>query len=143
MELLSDPALVELHPTFGHPEQPARIDAVLAALPWSPGQSASLDDLLRVHDADYIERLRAIDRPTQLDPDTVASETTLDAALRAAGTAIAAVDREAFALVRPPGHHAFRDRQMGFCLVNNVAVAARYAQEELGVERVAILDWDV
>jgi acetoin utilization deacetylase AcuC-like enzyme len=79
----------------------------------------------------------------QLDPDTVATETSWEAAVLAAGIALEAVDRGGFALVRPPGHHALADRAMGFCLVNNVVVAARYAQEELGVRRVAILDWDV
>jgi acetoin utilization deacetylase AcuC-like enzyme len=78
-----------------------------------------------------------------LDPDTVATGSSYEAALLAAGCALAAVDRSGFALVRPPGHHALENRAMGFCLVNNVAVAARYAQAELGLERVAVLDWDV
>src|SRR5262249_38684642 len=84
-----------------------------------------------------------IDRPVQLDADTVASETSWEALSRAAGIGLEAVDRGGLALVRPPGHHALADRAMGFCLVNNVVVAARDAQDELGVERVAILDWDV
>jgi acetoin utilization deacetylase AcuC-like enzyme len=78
-----------------------------------------------------------------IDPDTVCSETTLEAALLAAGAAIEAVRRNGFALARPPGHHAERDRAMGFCLFDSIAVAARWAQATLGLERVAIVDWDV
>jgi acetoin utilization deacetylase AcuC-like enzyme len=73
----------------------------------------------------------------------VASATSYEAALLAAGCTIGAADRGGFALVRPPGHHALPGRAMGFCLLNNVAVAARYAQAELRLERVAIVDWDV
>jgi len=104
---------------------------------------ASTEQLRRAHTPEYLARLEALERPLQLDPDTVASETSWEAATLAAGIALEAVDRGGFALVRPPGHHALADRAMGFCLVNNIVVAARYAQEELSVGRVAILDWDV
>ena len=102
-----------------------------------------MEQLARVHEPTYLEFLRSVDRAVQLDADTVCSGTSWQSATLAAGIALEAVDREAFALVRPPGHHALASRAMGFCLVNNVAVAARYAQQELGIGRVAIVDVDV
>jgi len=96
-----------------------------------------------VHAAAYLDTLEHLREPTALDPDTVASETSWDATCLAAGIALEAVDRGGFALVRPPGHHALPDRAMGFCLVDHIAVAARYAQTELGLGRIAIVDFDV
>jgi acetoin utilization deacetylase AcuC-like enzyme len=143
MPLISHTALAELHPTEPHVEVRERLLVLLDAFEVVEGSPASREQVERVHTPAYLDRLEAIEVPTLLDPDTVASETSYEAALLAAGCTLGAVDRGGFALVRPPGHHAPPGRAMGFCLVDNVAVAARYAQAELGIERVAILDWDV
>jgi len=154
-----------------HPERPDRIGAVIAAiadlhlgpeLRWAPGRAANLDELARAHDPGYLARLEGLCARGggQLDPDTFTVADSWSAARHAAGAGLAAVDilgevlrpgsmseehpsGDAFALVvaRPPGHHAGRSRGMGFCLVNNVAVAAS-ALVAAG-ERVLIVDWDV
>jgi acetoin utilization deacetylase AcuC-like enzyme len=102
---------------------------------------ATDDDVLRCHDRGLVEQVRAA--RGWLDPDTLCVETTYEAALLAAGAAIEAVRRGGFALARPPGHHAEPSRAMGFCFFDSIAIAARWAQAELGVGRIAIVDWDV
>ncbi len=142
-----------------HPERPARLRAVLHALEaahpdldWQQAPPASRGQLLRVHDPHLLDAvLESAPRELQpLDPDTVLSPQSAEAALRAAGAGVAAVDavlsgrtRRAFCAVRPPGHHATPAAAMGFCLFNNVAVAARHAIDRHGLERVAIVDFDV
>jgi len=159
--LYTDPVF-QAHDTGpGHPERSARLQAVLDALEFdalseierrSP-VAASVDQLLSVHDPSHVEStLAAI--PVQgsrgLDPDTIVSPRSGEAALNAAGSVCAAVDAvlrgeadNAFCAVRPPGHHATANRAMGFCLFNSVAVAAAHARAVHGLERVAIVDFDV
>jgi acetoin utilization deacetylase AcuC-like enzyme len=146
----------------GHPEQPARLTAIEdqlissgidAYLQRYEAPSATDEQLARVHPVEYLRAIREAapeSGTVHLDPDTAMNPHTLSAALHAAGAAVLAVDlifankiQNAFCSVRPPGHHACRARPMGFCIFNNVAVAARHAMHAHGVERVAIIDFDV
>ena len=155
----------------GHPECPERLDAIddrlLAsgvgiALERREEPEASPDDIELAHTRMHVAALRGMGQEldehikaggrgyAQIDPDTLMNPHTWSAALRAAGAALAATDaviagefESAFCAVRPPGHHACRDTAMGFCFFNNIAIAAKYALERHGLERVAIVDFDV
>ncbi|MDR1076506.1 MAG: histone deacetylase family protein [Xanthomonadaceae bacterium] len=146
-------------PASDHPESPERLRVVTESLhkhfpdlEWREAPRASLPDLQRVHHPSLIDTILSTDFEGQhwLDPDTLMCTDSPEAALRAAGAGIAAVDAVmdgenpiAFCAVRPPGHHATPDAAMGFCLFNNVAIAAAYACTRYGLERVTIVDFDV
>ncbi len=159
---VTHPACLRHDMGHGHPESPARLRAIDDRL-----HAAHLYDylihleaplahrahLLRVHDAAYVDAIEAaapFEGVRELDHDTLMNPHTLEAAMRAAGGAVLAVERvlrgdvaNAFVACRPPGHHATRNRAMGFCVFNNVAVAAAHALADHGLERVAIVDFDV
>jgi acetoin utilization deacetylase AcuC-like enzyme len=156
--LYRSPTFRQHDPGPGHPEKIARLEAIEAVLERAPianvetvaPRAATRAELERVHTPAHLDALAALaGKSVQLDPDTAMSPRSYEAALLAAGAAAQAVDdvlsgaaQNAFGLVRPPGHHAEADEAMGFCLFNNAAVAATAALAR-GLQRVAVLDWDV
>lgn len=171
--LIYDPIFLEHITPSAHPEQPERLRRtmeIIQALNWMEREglvhlaprAASLAELALIHDPAYIQRVEhAAERAGRLEvetgrkshffaTDTYVSAKSYEAALHAAGAALTALDamqngeiENAYCLVRPPGHHALANKAMGFCLFNNVAIAARYAIEKWGLERVMIIDYDV
>lgn len=156
----SDPFYLK-HETEPHPENPGRLTAIQNRLessefynnltPIQPRKSTA-EEIGRVHDSGYVASVKqsCTDHIRNLDADTVISYDSYNAALLSAGAGMTAIDKlvdgtiqNAFCAVRPPGHHAEQDRAMGFCLFNNVAIAARYAQKVKGLNKIFIFDWDV
>lgn len=159
--LITHPACFEHRPPAGHPESPERLAAVLTALSGLDdlirldAPCAVKADLVRLHPIEHVERLMALEpkqtgQKQQLDPDTYMSAGSIEAALRAVGAVKAGIDglmagqfERAFCATRPPGHHAEARKAMGFCLWNSAAIGALYARAHYGLERVAVVDFDV
>ncbi len=159
--IVRDPLYLKHSNGPGHPESPQRLEAINRMLEDFPQKDqlvaitprdATIEELAWIHESRYIERIEKTRESdyTMLDPDTGATSDSYDAAVRAAGGMLEAIEAvisgrvvSAFAFVRPPGHHAEAARAMGFCLFNNVAVGACYALNRHGMSRVLIIDWDV
>jgi acetoin utilization deacetylase AcuC-like enzyme len=158
--IVTDPLFIQHDPGPGHPESPDRLRSIYSLIEkegiTSRAQAvdprpATQEEICRVHAPEYLKRVEETDgRSVSLDPDTSTSPESYRAALLAAGGTLAVTEAvvngeldNGYALVRPPGHHAERSRAMGFCLFNNVAVAAEHARQQLGIERVLVVDWDL
>jgi acetoin utilization deacetylase AcuC-like enzyme len=158
--LVYDPIYLE-HDTGGHPENAGRLVAIMSHLektgikkkliPITP-RMASIAEIELVHDAEYISEVNRMAKSGGgwLDPDTIVCQKSYEVALYAAGGLLASMEAiwnkevsSVFALVRPPGHHATKDRAMGFCLFNNIAIVAKFALTNLGIDRILLVDFDV
>ncbi|HAG08671.1 MAG TPA: histone deacetylase [Desulfotomaculum sp.] len=155
-----DPLYLE-HKAAMHPECPERLERIMAKIKETkildhlqniPPRPAAVEEITLVHDYRYVEKVKetCARGGGYLDPDTYTSRQSYDAALLAAGGALAAVDavmagniKNIFALIRPPGHHALPERAMGFCLFNNIAITARYLESKYSLKKILIIDWDV
>jgi acetoin utilization deacetylase AcuC-like enzyme len=158
--LYHDPLYEEHMTGIGHPERPERLPVAMNALEESgllaridvrSPRDATVEEIELVHSRNYIDLVKrtADSGGGNLDMDTALSQASYRAALKAAGALVESVDRclagelkSSFCMVRPPGHHALRNRGMGFCLFNNIAIGARYAMARKGLQRVMIVDWD-
>lgn len=158
LKVYYDTAFLKHNPGGWHPESSVRLEAVLEAVRSLPEielvedcRKASQSEIELVHTSKYYNYIKSISgQQTMLDPDTGFGPGSFEASLKAAGACIEAVEfvtqgenHRAFCAVRPPGHHAYRDRAKGFCIFNNIAIAAKYALDNKLAKRIAIIDWDV